>query len=306
MLLIDNKDTTDPSVNLSIEEYCLRNLDPRNDCMLLYINDPSVIIGRNQNPFQEINHAYVKEKGIRVVRRISGGGAVYHDHGNLNFSFLTAFGKKGLNDFRRLIEPILLTLESLGVRSERMEKNTIYVRDKKISGNAQYTNLSRMLSHGTLLYDADLRALEVALAATSDIVGSKGIASIKSPVTNISAHLEMPADISAFRRALIEGAGKSFHSVRPHALSKTAWHDILRLAHRKYRSWEWNYGNSPPFAVRHHLREQTLRFRVEQGIIRKIESESNGPADEIVVLFRQKLIGKRYDPESFAEYSHKY
>lgn len=297
MLLIDNKNTTDPAVNLSIEEYCLRNLDPKNDCVLFYINDPSVIIGKNQNPFLETDLAYVKKSGIRLVRRISGGGAVYHDHGNLNFSFITAFGKRGLNDFRRLLEPILLTLEAFGVLPKLMENNTIFVADKKISGNAQYTNLSRMLSHGTLLFDADLTALNQALRSTSDIFSSKGVASVRSTVTNISGHSKMPMDIFAFQQKLIQGVEASFNGLEVHGLSDTAWDDILRLARQKYGSWEWNYGTTPPFYVRHPLNEKVIQFRVEGGTIQKIDPEGNGSGNERVALLRKKLIGKPYDPE---------
>jgi len=297
MFLIDNKNTTDPAINLAIEEYCLRNLDPKNDFMLFYINDPSVIIGKNQNPFKETNLAYVKENGIRIVRRISGGGAVYHDHGNVNFSFITAFGKKGLNDFKRLLQPILLTLEAFGVFPKLMENNTIFVEEKKISGNAQYTNLNRMLSHGTLLFDADLTALNQALGSTSDIINPKGVASIRSTVTNISKHSKIPMDIFAFKQKLREGAEKFFNGLETHELPDTAWNEILRLAKSKYQSWEWNYGSTPTFAVRHSLNEKAIRFHVERGYIHKIESECNGSGNEIVAFFGKKMIGKRYDPE---------
>lgn len=299
MFLIDNKDTTDPVVNLALEEYCLRHLDPKNDYMLLYINDPSIVIGRNQNPFQETDPDYAKRNNIRVVRRISGGGAVYHDHGNLNFSFMTPFGKKGLNDFRRLLQPILLTLESLGAAPKLMAHNTIYVEGKKISGNAQYTNLSRMLSHGTILFDADLTALEKALGSPSTIVRSKGVASIRSTVTNISAHTKLPMDMIAFIQKLTEEAEKSFNGLTGQILPESDWDDIHRLAQDKYRSWEWNYGNTPTFVVRHLPMDgddqEALLFHVERGIIRKIDPEGGGSSDGIVAVGRKNLIGKRYD-----------
>lgn len=302
MLLIDNKDITDPAVNLSIEEYCLKNLNPKNDYLIFYINDPSVVIGKNQNPFQETNHAYAKKNDIRIVRRISGGGAVYHDHGNVNFSFITAFGKNGLNDFKRLLQPILMTLEDLGAAPVLMANNTIFVKEKKISGNAQYTNLNRMLSHGTLLFDADLASLDKALGSAANIVSSKGVASIRSTVTNISEHAVPPTDMSAFKEKLIEGAEKFFNGLTVQELSETAWDDIHRLARDKYRSWEWNYGNTPPFIVRHGPAdgsgENALRYHVERGIIRKIETES-GSRDVSAAAVEKKWVGKRYDPEMF-------
>jgi len=302
MLLIDNKNITDPTVNLSIEEYCLKKLNPKNDHLLFYRNDPSVVIGKNQNPFQETNSAYTKKNDIRIVRRISGGGAVYHDHGNVNFSFITAFGKNGLSDFRRLLQPILITLEDVGAAPALRANHTIFVKEKKISGNAQYTNLNRMLSHGTLLFDADLTALDKALASAADIVSSKGVASIKSEVTNISEHAYPPMETFAFTEKLIEGAEKFFNGLTVQDLPETAWDDIHRLARDKYRSWEWNYGNTPPFVVRHGpvdgSGENALRYHVERGIIRKIERE-RGSRDVSAAAVEKKWVGKRYDPEKF-------
>ena len=285
-----------PTINATVG-YCLRHLHPKNDYMLLYINDPSVIIGKNQNPFQEADLVYARENSIRIVRRISGGGAVYHDHGNLNFSFMTGFGKEGLNFFSRLLEPILLALDALGVNPKRKKNNTIFVEEKKISGNAQYTNLHRMLSHGTLLFDADLGALNRVLSSPFKISHSKGIASIRSTVTNISSHTERSTDISALKRQLIDAADRCFSGLEAEWLSDAAWDHILRLAREKYQSWEWNYGGTPSFVVRHCLNGRTFRFHVDRGIIQKIEPEKNRSGNRIATDLRRKLIGKRYDLE---------
>ncbi len=303
MILIDNMNAADPAVNLSIEEYCLRHLDPKSDYLLLYINDPSVVIGKNQNPFQEADLAYAMKNSIRIVRRISGGGAVYHDHGNLNFSFMTGFGKEGLNDFSRLLEPVLLALDALGVNPRRMKNNTIFVEEKKISGNAQYTNLHRVLSHGTLLFDADLAALNRVLRSPSKICHSKGIASVPSTVTNISWHTEK-MDIFAFKRHLIDAADRCFKGLETEGLSDAAWDHILRRAREKYQSWGWNYGGTPSFVVRHCLNGKTFRFHVYRGIIQKIEPEKERSGNRIATDLRRKLIGKRYDPEQLYETTH--
>ena len=130
MFLISHNNITDPSINLALEEYCLRSLDSANDYFLFYISAPSIVVGKHQNIFQEVNWEYVKENGIRLIRRISGGGAVYHDYGNLNFSFITGFKKKKLDYFRILIEPIVNTLRRLGVPAEIEAENDIFVEGK--------------------------------------------------------------------------------------------------------------------------------------------------------------------------------
>ena len=299
MYFIDNQDITNPAINLSLEEYCLKNLDPNNDYMLFYINAPSVIFGKHQNPFREANVAYAMDKGIGLIRRISGGGAVYHDHGNLNFSYITAFGTKGLHVFRNLLKPVLLTLEALGVNPELKENNTIFIEGKKISGNAQYTNLNRILSHGTLLFNTDLRALLQALDSKSDILSSRGVDSTRSRVTNISEHLNDSMDILRFRQKLSAEAGKFFDGLKNYELSKAAWDEILRLAKDKYQSWAWNYGNTPAFSARHLIKtephEPSIRLHVERGYIRKIEFEGDDPGTETTAFWGKKLIGKPYD-----------
>src|SRR5690554_4275914 len=138
MIFIENEDVTNPHLNLALEEYILRNFSVENDYLLFYINEPSIIIGRNQNTLEEINHEYVEENGIHVVRRISGGGAVYHDLGNLNFSFITNYDKSKLNNFLQFTSPIIEILREMGLNAELSGRNDIQVDGRKISGNAQY------------------------------------------------------------------------------------------------------------------------------------------------------------------------
>ena len=131
MIFIENEGNNDPFLNLALEEYILRNFDEGQDYLLFYINEPSIIIGRNQNTLEEINHSYVEEKNIKVVRRISGGGAVYHDFGNLNFSFITDYDVKSLNNFRKFTEPVIKVLNKIGVPAELKGRNDIVVNDRK-------------------------------------------------------------------------------------------------------------------------------------------------------------------------------
>ncbi|MEE8141580.1 MAG: lipoate--protein ligase, partial [Planctomycetota bacterium] len=182
MRLIDNRDLRDPHLNLALEEVAVRQLDSETPHLLFYINEPSIIVGKNQNTHGEINHEVVREHGIHVVRRISGGGAVYHDHGNLNFSFITRYRPGSLLRFKEFTEPVVKALARLGVKAELTGRNDLVVEGRKISGNAQFAGTRSMFSHGTLLFDSDLDRVEEALTVKRDKIESKGLKSVRSRV----------------------------------------------------------------------------------------------------------------------------
>lgn len=236
MFLIRHNDVSDPAINLALEEHCLRNLNPGSEYLLFYINRPSIILGRHQNPFQEFNQELARQKGIVAVRRISGGGAVYHDPGNLNFSFITDFTEEKLDYFKTLIQPILSTLQHLGVPARLTEKNNIRVDGYKVSGNSQHTNMRRMLSHGTLLFDSDLEVLQRALESNLEIADSRAVSSIKSKVTSISEHLRHPIGIDAFRAEMVGGISDAFGELIEYQLTAEDREAIHRLAEKKYKS----------------------------------------------------------------------
>jgi lipoate-protein ligase A len=299
MLLITNNEITDPAINLALEEHCFRNLDPACDYLLFYINRPSVIIGRHQNPFQEINQDLACQNNIQPVRRISGGGAVYHDTGNLNFCFITDFTDEKLGYFKTLLEPILNTLQRLGVPVELTEKNTILVNGHKISGNSQHTNMRRMLSHGTLLFDSDLEVLERVLKTDLKITKSRSVASIPGKVTNIARYLGRQMDMASFRDAVQKGLVRVFGEMNEYLPTPEDWEAVDRLADIKYKSWDWTFGRTPEFTVMQQIRIDAglvdAYFGVKNGIIKSVE-----PADENAEAssFRRKtkgLIGNRFD-----------
>jgi len=298
MLLIDNHNLTDPAVNLALEEHCYRNLDPRHAYVLFYINQPSIIIGNHQCPFQEIHMELAAQRQIRTIRRISGGGAVYHDSGNLNFSFITEFGEKKLDYFKLLLQPILDTLNRLGVPAQLTGKNNLVVANKKISGNSQHANMRRMLSHGTLLVDADLDTLQQVLQSNLAIIQSRAIASIPSSVTNISEHLPRPIEMSALIAELIFGIAQHFGKIERYQLTAAEWDAVHRLAEEKYRAWEWTFGKSPEFTVAHKIQIGAKKveafIRVKNGIIKNIQFAQNSLNPHSANQVIGGLINKRY------------
>ena len=204
MLFIDNKGITDPRINLAIEEYALKNLDINETYLLFYINEPSIIIGKNQNSVEEINTEYVESNGIHVVRRLSGGGAVYHDLGNLNYSFITKDDGDSFHNFRKFTEPVIAALKQMGVNAELSGRNDILAEGRKISGNAQFSTKGRMFTHGTLLFNSEMDHIVSALRVKKDKIESKGIKSVRSRVANISEFLTETVDIEEFRTSFVE------------------------------------------------------------------------------------------------------
>jgi len=300
MYLIDNHNHTDPAINLALEEHCYRNLDPRHEYVMFYINRPSIIIGNHQCPFQEMDMDLAAQQQIQPIRRISGGGAVYHDMGNLNFSFITAFGEKKLDYFKELLQPVIETLRRLGVPARLTGKNNIVVDNRKVSGNSQHANMRRMLSHGTLLFDAGLETLRRVLQPSLAIIQSRAIASIPSSVTNISDHLSRPIDMDAFIAELISGLSEKFGELPDYRLPAADWDTVYRLADEKYRSWDWNIGRSPEFTVSHKIKidkvEDDVHLRVKHAIIKDVQFAGNPPNSGMASPRHAPLIGRRYDP----------
>jgi len=281
MKLINNNDIHDASVNLALEEYCVRNLDFREESyVLFYINSPSVIIGKHQNTVEEVNEEYVKKNNIQIVRRISGGGAVYHDLGNLNFSFLTKHADNSVNNFRKFTQPIVDILRKLGIKAELSGRNDIVVEDRKISGNAQFTNLKTMFSHGTLLFDSNLDDVVRALNVRTDKIESKGIKSIRSRVANITEflkeiHKNQKFSIYDFKNEIISELFKDYSEIPVVEISDTQWKEIYKLSEEKYKIWDWNYGRSPEFNIRKIKRFEfgqiDARINVKDGKVKNIK-----------------------------------
>lgn len=243
---------TDPFYNLALEEYILTR-ETEGDFLLLWQNRPSVILGLNQNALEEIRAGAVSLRGISVVRRITGGGAVYHDLGNLNFSFVTDVSAGGSDPMRRFIEPVAAYLNSLGLPAEADGRNDITVCGKKVSGNAERIFGERMLHHGTLLFQSDLAALAQVLKPPDDKFQSKSTKSVRSRVGNISELLPSPMPFQAFKEGLVRWLSKG-ENLAPWKPSLQAEAEIQRLSQEKYASDLWNYGHAPDVSFKNRRR----------------------------------------------------
>lgn len=302
MIFIENNGITDPRLNLALEEYAVRNFSADNDYLLFYINEPSIIIGRNQNTIEEVNSAYTEANNIHVVRRVSGGGAVYHDFGNLNFSFLTNHDVGTLHNFKKFTEPVIKVLNDLGVSAELKGRNDILVGEKKISGTAQFSTGKRMISHGTLLLDTDLSEVANALNVKMSKIISKGHKSVRSRVANISEFLSSPMSIEEFRSLLLKGLYAENEVFESYNLTEDEWEKVHQLKAEKYDSWDWNYGRSPKSNIERNKRfaigEIDLRIFVEKGLISTFKIFGDFFGKEPVSELESILTNVQYDKAS--------
>ena len=247
MLFVDNNDTMDPRLNLALEEFLLRHAKTAEPLLLLYINEPAVIIGRNQNVLQEADPPFLKKRNIHLVRRLSGGGTVYHDLDNLNYSFITQ-GQQDLHQFARVTEPIIRVLHDLGVDAELRGRSDIVVKGKKISGNAQYASRGRMFTHGTLLFDSNIAELSKAIKPRHVQIESRAVQSVHSSVCNIRELLPEELTIADLKRAILIGIfGPG--TIPTLKLTVEDWDRVKQINAERYLSWDWNIGRSPRFTL---------------------------------------------------------
>lgn len=305
MIFVDNENITDPRINLAIEEYLLQRIILPDDILLFYINEPSIIIGRNQNTIEEINPDVVEARGIKVVRRLSGGGAVYHDLGNLNFSFTMRSSQEEIANFKKFTAPVVKALVEMGVPAEMSGRNDILVDGRKVSGNASYRTSKGLVSHGTLLFSADLSHLTDALRVKPGKIESKGIKSVRSRVANISEFLKEPMTVLEFRQKLLESLFAGCNPVPQYHLTPADWEGIQALSRERYQTWEWNYGRSPLFNIqkthRFNTGEVDARIEVLQGMITSVRFFGDFFGQEDIGELERGLKGVRFERKNLEE-----
>ncbi len=303
--------SVDPAYNLAFEEYVLTRR-PEGNYLMLWQNDRTVVVGRNQNTLEEINEDFIKSHSIRVVRRTTGGGAVYHDLGNLNYSFITDFRDDADRPIRIFTDAVVRALRCLGLDAEASGRNDILVSQKKVSGTAQRIEGKRILYHGTLLFDTDPETIARALHADPSKFESKSTKSVQSRVGCIrTALLGGPfagMDIGSFRQTIREqlaaycGEETAGHPAEPltvSILNKEEIREVERLRDEKYNTWDWTYGRSPRFAYRNRKRFPggTIEagVNVAGGLITEIAIHGDFLALQPIEGLTQYLLGLPYE-----------
>lgn len=296
--LIDNRNQFDPHINLALEEYSLRRLAADRSYLLLYVNRPSVIVGRHQNILAEVDLSFASQRGLYLSRRISGGGAVFHDFGNLNFCFIRHFGRYSLEDVRHVAEPVRSALLKIGVPAEFSRKNDLFVDGKKISGLAQFSDTKRIIFHGTLLINSDLDTLRRALQTSTGGIVSRARKSIPSEVTNISEYLPAGIGLRELRQHLVDCITAREGGLQEISLADRDWRAIHRLCRQKYRTWEWNYGRAPAFSIRRRVDTPfgcvETSIDVKNGLITAIRFHGHLARLKSRALITKRLIGVPY------------
>lgn len=268
-MLIIKRHHTNPYFNLATEEYVLKNF--ADDSFMLWRNEPSIIVGKHQNTLAEINLDYVNAHEIKVVRRLSGGGAVFHDLGNINFTFIRKGDHHTLIDFRRFTEPILEVMQKLGIEARFEGRNDLTIDGRKFSGNAEHVYKDRVLHHGTLLFSAMMTDLSAALNVDPSKFSDKAVKSVRSRVTNISEHLKEPIDIEDFMELVRNHVKEKYPDALTIELSETNHQCIEKLVKEKYSTWNWNFGYSPKYNFKKQIKTNgghiEMNLQVENGFI---------------------------------------
>lgn len=292
--------TTSPYFNLAAEEYFLKK--DSEDKLILWQNDNTIVIGRNQSTFTEINLSRAEELKVNIVRRMSGGGAVYHDLGNLNYTYITKSSGDDFLNFKKFTKPVIDVLKSLGVDATLSGRNDMLIDGKKFSGNAQYVYKDMLLHHGTLMFNTSVNILSKVLNVNELKIKSKGIASVKSRVTNISEHSDITID--EFCSLLFKSAEGTRYELTP-----TDIFEIEKLRKEKYETWEWNFGYSP----KHSFKNEKLfpcgivsvSIDAKDGKIADIKFSGDffGKCD--VSEFEQALTGVRHNHSNLLSHLEK-
>jgi lipoate---protein ligase len=291
--------------SLALEEYLL--MHEVQDFFILWLSEPCVVVGKHQNALAEINYRFVSENGIQVARRLSGGGTVYHDQGNLNFTFI-ANGEPGkMVDFKRFIEPVIHFLGTLGIVAEQGPKNEILARGKKISGNAEHVYKSRVLHHGTLLFHSNLDQLRECIRVIPGRYKDKAVQSNRSSVINVSECLNNSMAMAHFEKAffdyVLSGSGAKLFT-----LSDPESKAISELAVSKYRSWQWIYGWSPDYELNSNFQSREMDcqifLKVHRGLLTEVSLKSEKIPGEDLARLIGLLLECRHEADSIRKVIH--
>ncbi|MCW6660380.1 lipoate--protein ligase [Aerococcaceae bacterium NML191292] len=310
MYFVDNGNCYDASRNIALETYLVENRLVDEPILLFYINDPCVIVGRNQNTIEEVNQAYVEAKDIQVVRRMSGGGAVYQDRGNFSFCFIKD-DDGSFHDFASFTKPVIDSLHKMGATGAQLQgRNDLLIDGKKFSGNAMYAKNGRMTAHGTILFDANLNEVANALKPRKEKIESKGIKSIRSRVTNIRPYVAREYQnmtTEEFRDMLLLAIFDvdKRENVKELHLTEADWAKVEAIRAERFGNWEWNYGKSPAFEISKSHKFPfglvDIRFNVAKGYITDVKIYGDFFGIGEIAEVERLLIGVRYTRKALEE-----
>ena len=307
MLIIDSP-SHNAYFNIASEEYLLHKF-PTEDIFLLYVNAPSIIVGKFQNTLAEINLDYVEENGIKVVRRMSGGGTVYHDLGNLNFSFHTLLGDNDFMDFSQFTEPVVKLLNARGVPAKLEGRNDLLVEGKKFSGNAKLARHGKMIQHGTILLNSQMSVLADALKVNPLKFVDKAVKSNRARVINLIEYLPKDTTTETLKGWLIDEMMKENESATIYQLSEEDIAGINQLAQEKYETWDWNFGFSPNYNFKKSIKIPAgfieVHMDVVKGFIENIKIFGDFFASMPIEDIEEVLTNVKHDTESISEILNK-
>ena len=301
MLCIHLKNT-DPYFCLAAEEYLLKNF--AEDIFMLWQSENAVVVGKHQNAMAEINHRFVHENNIAVCRRISGGGTVFHDVGNVNFTFIKNVKSPAEISFKLFTAPVVNALAKLGITATTSGRNDLLIEGLKISGNAEHVYKNRVLHHGTLLFNSDLKNLGQAIKVVPGKYEGKAVQSNRSPVANISQFLKTPMATEEFIQFLLDVQLENPENTI-YELTETDFLNIEKLSTEKFQTWEWNFGYSPKYTFRNEVEIEgkllSIRLVVEKGVI--VEAEVGGEylGNDVLMKIQIKLQGRKHFYDSINE-----
>lgn len=289
---------TNPYQNLALEEYLLLNVEKEECILYLWQNRHTVVIGRNQNCWQECKVNYLEEDGGFLVRRLSGGGAVYHDLGNLNFTFLV---RKENYDVDRQLQVIIRAAQKLGIHAEKTGRNDITVDGRKFSGNAFYETGDCCYHHGTLLLNVDTSQMSRFLNVSKEKLQSKGVSSVRSRVANLSEFCP-EITVSLMEEKLTEAFGEVYGCPVQKMPESRLSREAIRQAAERFGSFEWKYGRKIPFQFSFGRRfawgDIQFQLQVDQGVIQEAQVYSDAMDAGWIEDLKKGLQGCRYDQEA--------
>ncbi|WP_273062332.1 lipoate--protein ligase [Colibacter massiliensis] len=287
--------STDPYLNLALENYIFEYMEPKEDCFLLWQIDNTILVGKHQNTVEEINCKFVDEHHIHVVRRLTGGGAVFHDLGNINYSFIVKRQRDRDFNFAVFAEPVLRVMNNLGIKAEFSGRNDLLIDGMKFSGNAQCVNEERLLHHGCIMVDADVDYLSSALQVKKKKYESRSIKSVRSRVTSVNSHLSIPLNAAQFKKLLLQEVLKDNENMEPLVITEADWENIKKLKEKRFAAWQWNYGKSPAYNLRREKKFPaglvTVYMQVDKGRVESLNFYGDFFGNKNISELEKKFVG---------------